>query len=227
MGRQDVVSCFMAAARPTAQCHSQLHLLLRVHSHAWHASALPLAMSMQCQQHAPIALPGQRAGHREPRRGAHCEGRRQPWSSASGRDDRSRTAGRAARAACRPAGRATSGKPGQQIFMPPQIAMGTSASHQSPLWQDSGGVHSLACPLSLQAATACLPEGGTGKQHVSAGLLLVREEVQLLDLAEELEALRAQLDQVCRQARSPNAAAEAAKGIEGECGGWSKPLCSS
>ncbi len=148
MGRQDVVSCFMAAARPTAQCHSQLHLLLRVHSHAWHASALPLAMSMQCQQHAPIALPGQRAGHREPRRGAHCEGRRQPWSSASGRDDRSRTAGRAARAACRPAGRATSGKPGQQIFMPPQIAMGTSASHQSPLWQDSGGVHSLACPLS-------------------------------------------------------------------------------
>lgn len=58
-------------------------------------------------------------------------------------------------------------------------------------------MHSI--PL-LQTASACLPEGITSSGHVSAALLLVREEVQLLDLASELEALRTQLNQVGCQA---------------------------
>lgn len=39
-------------------------------------------------------------------------------------------------------------------------------------------------------------ECGVGSGGVSAALLMVREEVQLLDLASELDTLRAQLNQV-------------------------------
>ncbi|KAL4430916.1 hypothetical protein ABPG75_006172 [Micractinium tetrahymenae] len=54
-----------------------------------------------------------------------------------------------------------------------------------------------------ETASSCLPDSGATSGHVSAALLLVREEVQLLDLASELEALRAQLNQeVVEQART-------------------------